>query len=120
MSAKKKTKKAAAKTAVGNPKAATPKAEASAKSAKVKKLVGDANPKHLSALDAAARVLKSASKPMRARELITAMAERGLWRSLAGATPWATLYAAMMREARDKGGESRFRKTDRGLFQLNG
>ena len=56
---------------------------------------------------------------MRAQELIVAMAEQGLWKSPAGKTPHATLYAAMMREERDKGGASRFRKVDRGLFAIN-
>jgi len=47
-----------------------------------------------SALDAAAQVLKSAGKPMRAQELIAAMAEQNLWKSPGGATPHATLYTA--------------------------
>jgi len=63
-----------------------------------------------------AQVLKAAGRPMRAQELIAAMAAQGLWKSPAGKTPHATLYAAMTREARDKGSASRFRKTDRGLF----
>lgn len=118
MRAKKKTKKkAAAKAAVAKTKGAMTEAPASAKA---KKPAGDQKLKRISALDAAAQVLKRAGKPMRARELITAMAEQGLWKSPGGATPWATLYAAMMREEHDKGGESRFRKVDRGLFQFNG
>jgi len=32
-------------------------------------------------------------------------------------TPEATIYAAIIREIRDKGVESRFAKKDRGLFQ---
>jgi len=64
-------------------------------------------------------VLKSVGKSMRAQELIAAMAEQGLWKSPAGATPHATLYASMMREARDKGTTSRFRKVDRGQFAFN-
>ena len=68
---------------------------------------------------AAATVLAKAGKPMRSREMITAMAEQGLWTSPKGKTPHATLYAAMMREARNKGTASRFRKTDRGQFAIN-
>ncbi len=90
------------------------KTKAATKKARSKKA------KRLSALDAAARVLAKAGKPMRALELIAVMAERGLWKSAAGKTPHATLYAAMMREARDKGRESRFRKVDRGQFALSG
>ena len=68
----------------------------------------------------AAQVLAKAGKPMRAQELITAMAEQGLWSSPAGKTPHATLYAAMLRESRDKGTASRFKKVDRGQFEYNG
>ena len=75
--------------------------------------------KRVSALDAAAQVLGEAGRPMRAQELIVAMAEQGLWKSPAGKTPHATLYAAMMREERDKGGAARFRKVDRGQFAFN-
>lgn len=73
--------------------------------------------KRLSALDAAAEVLRKNGKPMRCRELVAAMAEQGLWKSPGGATPWATLYSAMLREINVKGGDARFKKTDRGLFE---
>jgi len=76
-------------------------------------------PKRVSALDAAAQVLKAAGKPMRAQDLITAMAEQGLWSSPNGKTPHATLYAALMRESRDKGKASRFSKVDRGMFEYH-
>ena len=75
-------------------------------------------PKRVSALDAAAQILAKAEKPMRAQELITAMAEQGLWSSPAGKTPHATLYAAMLREISAKGDAARFRKVDRGLFEI--
>ncbi|GIK17455.1 MAG: hypothetical protein BroJett003_24190 [Planctomycetota bacterium] len=78
-----------------------------------------AKPKRLSALDAAARVLAGAGRPMRAQELVAAMAEQGLWSSPNGKTPEATLYAAMLREARQRGDAARFRKADRGLFEFN-
>ena len=86
---------------------------------KSKKAGGKQKPKRVSALDAAARVLAGADKPMRAQELIAAMAEQGLWSSPAGKTPHATVYAAMMRESRDKGSAARFKKVDRGLFAFN-
>lgn len=104
-----KTQPSAAK-AKGSKKAAAPKAKATA----------EKKPKRVSALDAAAQVLAKASKPMHAQELITAMADQGLWKSPGGKTPHATLYAAMMREERDKGRESRFRKVDRGQFEFAG
>lgn len=129
MSTKKSNKKqtkvrSVAAKSKANKKAVTPKAKAAVatatKTPKVKKADGEQKPKRVSALDAAAQVLKSAGKPMRAQELIAAMAEQGLWKSPAGATPHATLYAAMQREERDKGTASRFRKVDRGQFAFTG
>jgi hypothetical protein len=79
----------------------------------------DTKPKRVSALDAAAQVLASAGKPMNARDLITAMADQGLWTSPGGRTPHATLYAAMLREIAAKGPAARFHKVDRGQFALN-
>ncbi len=114
-----KTKKAktAAKAATKKPKAK--KATRGDRRPKTRKQAGEQKPKRVSALDAAAQVLAKAGKPMRSQELIAAMAEQNLWKSPAGKTPHATLYAAMMREARDKGSASRFRKVDRGQFAFN-
>ena len=41
---------------------------------------------------------------------------QGLWTPRGGKTPEQTLYSAIIREIRDKGSESRFRKDGRGLF----
>jgi len=114
----KATKKAAKKA--GTTKAAKGEAGTGVKKAKAQKAAGEKKPKRVSALDAAAQVLAKAGKPMRAKDLIEAMAEQGLWKSPAGATPHATLYAAMLREARDKGTAARFKKVDRGMFTFNG
>ncbi len=79
-------------------------------------------PKRVSALDAAAEVLKTSDTPMRAKDIIEAMAARGLWSSPNGKTPDATLYSAILREINksvDAGTISRFRKTERGLFTYN-
>lgn len=73
-------------------KAATPKA-----GTKAAKPAAEAKPKRPSALDAAAQVLRKAGK-----------------------TPHATLYAAILRELGTRGGQARFRKTDRGLFEYAG
>ena len=101
-------------------KKSTPKGDAKpapkAKVAKAKKAPREPKPKRVSALDAAAQVLAKADKPMHAQELITAMAEQGLWKSPGGKTPHATLYAAMTREINEKGKEARFTKVDRGMF----
>jgi len=90
-----------------------------AKKARTKKPAAEPKPKRVSAIDAAAEVLKDAPAPMRAKELIEAMAARGLWTSPNGKTPEATLYAAMLREITTKGDAARFRKVERGQFEFN-
>ena len=119
MSTTKTKKKAASKSKGPTAKARSPKAAGKAKKAKPKKAGGEKKPKRISALDAAAQILETAGKPMKAQELIAAMAEQGLWSSPAGKTPHATLYAAMVREIAKKGNAARFKKVDRGLFAAN-
>ena len=75
-------------------------------------------PKKLSALDAAAKLLGETGKAMATKELIETMAAKGYWRSPGGATPWATLHAAILRELKIKGREARFKKAERGKFTL--
>src|SRR2546426_7148951 len=96
-----------AKAAKAQVKKAAPRAGKSASPAQLKKL---------SALDAAAKVLGETGKAMNCKELIEAMAAKGYWKSPAGKTPSATLYASLIKEIATKGKESRFRKTDRGTF----
>ncbi len=98
----------------------TAKADAKPKTTAKPKAPAEKKPKRLSAIDAAAQVLAKAGKPMRSQELIEAMCETGLWKSPAGKTPHATLYAAMLREIAAKGKEARFTKVDRGQFAFNG
>jgi hypothetical protein len=83
-----------------------------------KKAKAAAEPKErkLSAIDAAAQVLAASKEPMGCKELVEAMAAKGLWSSPGGKTPHATLYSAILREISVKGKESRFVKTDRGRF----
>jgi hypothetical protein len=69
----------------------------------------------LSGLDAAAQVLARADGPMRCGDLAAAIIAQGLW-TTKGKTPAATLNAAIIREIKAKGAQSRFRKTSRGLF----
>lgn len=76
----------------------------------------ETKPKRMSCLDAAAEALKQTGTPMRTHDLIDKMAELGLWKSPGGQTPASTLYAAILREIRNKGATSRFVKQDRGLF----
>ncbi len=87
---------------------------------RARKPAGEPKPKRVSALDAAAQVLAQARQPMRAKELVAAMAEQGLWTSPNGKTPEATLYAAILREIANKGDAARFRKVERGQFQHAG
>jgi hypothetical protein len=100
------------------PKRPTTKAPKAAAGKKAKPK-GD-KPKKLSALDAAAQVLAASKEPMNAKEMIEAMAAKGLWTSPGGKTPHATLYSAILREIGAKGKEARFKKTDRGHFASNG
>ena len=73
--------------------------------------------KRPSGLDAAAQVLAEAKEPLGAKEMVERMLAKGLWQT-AGRTPSATIYAAIIREIRDKGEASRFVKVERGKFTL--
>ncbi len=64
----------------------------------------------MSAMDAAAKVRDEADEPFCARQWIERMARKGYWTSAAGRTPWATLSAAIQREIKTKGKESRLNK----------
>jgi hypothetical protein len=113
--AKKKTTKATAK--------ATPATKApQARSGKTppKQTKADAATKKMSALDAAAKVLGETRQPMTCRDLVDQMAAKGYWTSPGGAAPWSTLNAAIAREIKVKGADSRFVKAERGKFARNG
>jgi len=99
----------AAKTApaVKTTKAKTPQAATVAK------------PKKIGGLDAAALVLKAKGEPMTCKAIMDEILAKGMWKTN-GKTPAATIYAAMLREITKKGDQSRFKKTDRGLFAANG
>ena len=84
--------------------------------AKKARPAGDDKSKKLSALDAAAQVLAASKAPMNAKQMVDAMAVKGLWTSPGGKTPHATLYSAILREIGAKGKEARFKKSDRGHF----
>jgi len=109
------TKKSTTKKASRRPSKTT---KANARKTAAKKAPARKPDGQLSALDAAAKVLGGSKTPMTAKQLIEAMATKGYWRSPGGKTPQATLYAAIIREIAAKGKESRFQKTDRGLFTL--
>lgn len=102
-----------------NPTETVPSSEPLKKPAKTRK-TKPATEKKISALDAAAKVLGESKEAMATKAMIEAMSAKGYWTSPGGKTPHATLYAAILREITTKGDESRFQKTDRGLFALAG
>jgi hypothetical protein len=65
-------------------------------------------------------VLAETGQAMSTKDLVGAMAARGLWISPAGKTPAATLYAAILREITTKGADARFQKTGPGKFTHKG
>jgi len=71
----------------------------------------------MSGLDAAAKVLAEAGKPLNAKQIVEQAAAQGYWSSTA-ATPHATIYSAIITEIAKKGADSRFKKADRGLWTL--
>jgi hypothetical protein len=87
--------------------------------AKPTKVKAPAQEKKMSALDAAALVLKSEGKPMNCRAMIDAIFAKKLWHSDAP-TPAATLYSAILREQQTKKNDSRFKKVERGQFAFSG
>ena len=118
MSKKVKAKK---DTSVKASSAIAPKAKTSVKAPKTaaaKKPAKNGSPK-MSGLDAAAKVLREAKKPLDAQEITKAAFDKGYWKS-SGKTPHATLYAAIIREIAAKGKESRFKKTSAGHFESTG
>jgi len=78
----------------------------------------DAKP--MSLLDAAAHLLSLGSRdPMNCKDIVDLVVTRGLWTPRAGKTPANTLYAAISREIKTKGDDSRFVKAERGRFTFN-
>ncbi len=102
-------------------KKATNRKKTSAKKTAAKNAPAKAKKKtkgKLSGLDAAAKVLAEAGEPLRCKQIVETMLAKGYW-TTNGKTPAATIYSAILREIQTKGKESRFRKTDRGLFTVN-
>src|SRR5262245_20584052 len=91
---------------------------ANAKPAKKAKAGKPTTEKKVSALDAAAKVLGEAGAAMNCPAMIEAMAAKGYWKSPGGQTPHATLYSAILREINTKGKDARFKKVERGKFEL--
>src|SRR5215471_9579130 len=101
------------------PPASTPAAQKRPPTTRNAKPPAEANAvtaQKLSALEAAARVLREPGQSMSCPELIAQMAAKGYWSSPKGKTPSATLYAALAREIRLKGEAARFVQTGPGRF----
>jgi len=60
---------------------------------------------------AAPFTLQEAGKPMQSGDIVKVALEKGYWQTK-GATPGATLYAAMIREVAAKGPKARFRRAE--------
>jgi len=112
MATKKTTKKTTTKKAASTKSTAKGKTTAKGQAPKPAKAKGK-----LSGLDAAAQILAEAKEPMGCKDLVEQAKAEGLW-SPGGKTPQATLYAAIIREIAKKGKDARFKKVDRGRFQL--
>jgi len=112
------SKKSTTVKAPKNAKATKPAKATKAKAATIAAPATKAD-KAMGGLDAAARVLKESGEPMRVKAIAETIFAKGYWKS-GGKTPAATIYAAMIREIARKNGDSRFKKTDRGLFAFNG
>jgi hypothetical protein len=95
------------------PKKRAPRAKGGAPSA----TLGTGKERALSGLDAAAKVLAEAGEPLSCKAIVERAFEKGYWRS-EGKTPAATIYAAILREVQKKGDSARFRKAERGRFEL--
>jgi hypothetical protein len=105
--------------AAGNSEAAK-QAKAPTTKAPAKRTNAETKAKKTSALDAAVRVLAGTGQPMNSKELIDQMATKGYWTSPGGKTPHATLHAAISREIKVKGKDSRFAKAGPGKFTASG
>ena len=72
----------------------------------------------MSGLEAARVVLKKEQRYLTAKEIVALAVEQGLWKS-EGATPHATIAAAIYREIKNKGPESRFTSPEKGRFYID-
>jgi hypothetical protein len=111
MAKKKASAKSSSRSRAGSTRSSGAKTSSTGRHSKKKKT-------KLSALSAAAQVLKESRRPMTCAELVAAMARKKYWQSPGGKTPEQTLSAAIRREIQRKGKQSRFRLVERGRFGL--
>ena len=111
----KASKKTASKSRKPQTKAKAAKARKPAPKSAAKARSADGK---MSGLNAAVKVLSEAGEALDCKTIVTRALEKGYWKTT-GKTPQATVYAAIIREIAKKGGEARFRKTERGKFALS-
>lgn len=72
----------------------------------------------MTALDAAAEVLRDVGKPLHIKSITDRMIEQGLWKTT-GKTPWSTVGARICSDLAKEDGQSRFRRVTSGVYGLN-
>jgi hypothetical protein len=76
--------------------------------------------KPMSLIDAAAHILaQDNQEPLRCKDIVEQAIEQKLWQPGKGLTPANTLHAAITREIKTKGKDSRFAKAERGQYTAN-
>lgn len=117
-STKKTPAKSTAKTQARKPAAKKPAPNAVTAATKKPAKPTPRKGKQPSGLDLAAKILANAGEPLAAKTIAERVIAAG-WQT-SGKTPYATLYAAMMREIQTKGKDARFVKVERGRFTAKG
>jgi hypothetical protein len=92
------------------------KAKSTKKKVKVSATIKAKKP---SMVSAALQVLGESKKSMTCKDLVQAMATKGLWASPNGKTPANTLYSAFLRLIQNQGKAAPVRKADKGSFAIN-
>ena len=109
-----KTDKPITKTTPGTTDAPKPSPRKSATTGE------DQDTKPMSLIDAAAHILaQDNQEPLRCKDIVEQAIEKKLWQPGKGLTPANTLHAAITREIKTKGKDSRFAKAERGQYTTN-
>ena len=87
------------------------------KTRQAKKAKKPRQPTGMTGLDAAAKVLADAGRPLSTRQMVEMMLQKRYWKT-AGKTPPATISSALQRDIQIKKAKSRFRKTGPGKYGL--
>jgi hypothetical protein len=76
--------------------------------------------KPMSLINAAAHILaQNNQEPLRCKDIVEQAIAQKLWQPGKGLTPASTLHAAIAREIKTKGNDSRFAKAERGKYTSN-